>query len=374
MASTDIFNRKVSVPEWMAKWWKFDQAFSARVMAGGWANMTKKELGYAEIQTAILALAVAGCAVIGKDQKPLPTVDQLYSPAGEMVPMNMFGQSVIFYSTHPEYIELGLVAEQVQVIQLEDSGIYKAMQIMEVQDADGDLIYNIMFQTKKGEVEQEWVVLINDTFNKLDIVQKDGKTEFVADMGSNMGQITPTEIIIDTPKEDAQIPISLDSVIGLISGAKPVLAADEATSTLESSPTFTPTETSTPTATATETATPPLIPSKYALKAAEGLGDGAKAIRFLVSSFDGKHDGPYGKEWYYVVESGNEKWILAMFANYYDPITGRGNICLKGDCSDLVGKVIDVIVPPGTEYYDPGGELHNGIPYVLAAAIIEGEK
>ena len=81
MASVDIFNRKASVPEWIAKWWEFDRTFSVKVMAGEWWRMTKEERGYGKLQAGVnlfIATAIGACAVSSRDQKTpeLPPTSQ----------------------------------------------------------------------------------------------------------------------------------------------------------------------------------------------------------------------------------------------------------------------------------------------------------
>lgn len=61
MASIDFLRNRVPVPEWAARWWKFDQDFSAKVMAGDWTNMRKEDLIYGATQ-GILAVAIATAA------------------------------------------------------------------------------------------------------------------------------------------------------------------------------------------------------------------------------------------------------------------------------------------------------------------------
>jgi len=240
-----LIGKRIHIPKMVEDWWEFDRAFSAKVMAGDWANMTRKELGYTEIQVAMLAVAIAACSVIGKDQQTPQTIDQLYSPSGEIVPINMFGQSEIFYSVRPEFIDLGLVAQQVQVIQLDNSDQYTAMQIMEVQDANGENFYNFMFQAKDGQVKQEWAVLIDDTFYELNITETNGKNAFVPDLTVPVGELTDSQLKVFLPGEEGIVPIPTADIIGFFSGVQPVLAADEATSTPK--PTETPTPNKLPT-------------------------------------------------------------------------------------------------------------------------------
>mgnify|MGYP001579248761 FL=1 len=71
MASIDIFNSKVPIPEWVARGLEFDRAFSAKVMAGDWRNMKKEDVMYAGSQ-ALLALAVAACGLVDRGPSKPP--------------------------------------------------------------------------------------------------------------------------------------------------------------------------------------------------------------------------------------------------------------------------------------------------------------
>lgn len=138
--------------------------------------------------------------------------------------------------------------------------------------------------------------------------------------------------------------------------------------TLEPSPTATTILIKDPTEKPTSVAT--LEPSETAKKIAETAG--ATAKRFNIIRFDGKFPGSHGDYWFYTATDGVQEWTIAISTNYYDPKTGRGQVCTKGNCQHLEGKVIDavILVKDGINYYDPTGENHNNKPYVYVAGII----
>ncbi len=261
-----LIGKRVHVPKLVSDWLDFDRAFSAKVMAGNWRGMREKDLIYAGIQ-ATLAAALVGCAVVGRDLKTEGTPTLAYSPSGEIVPVNMFGQDTIFYSAQPAFVELGLSARQVEVVQLGGSDQYTALQLMEVQDKKGETFYNLMFQGKNSQVKQEWAVLLADSpqspesvLYQLDLVSENGHNVFVANMDKPLGNLTPTQLQINLPGENGVVPVPTADLIGLFTGVHPVLAADESTSTpvatLMPTPRPIPTETFTLEPTVAPTLTP----------------------------------------------------------------------------------------------------------------------
>mgnify|MGYP001612361480 FL=1 len=113
-------------------------------------------------------------------------------------------------------------------------------------------------------------------------VAKDYIDKNVITDGSSQLEPNPTNVI-GVPESTLDAPKDLKI---------PTLPVTEVPPTPKPLPSMTftlpPTETPTSTATVTETAATILTPSGYALKAAGELGEGAKAIRLLVSSFEGK--------------------------------------------------------------------------------------
>ena len=115
--------------------------------------------------------------------------------------------------------------------------------------------------------------------------------------------------------------------------------------------------------------------SEYGQQLKFESGDTIKAFKII--ELQGKFPGPYGDYWYYRATDGAREWTVAIFTNYYNPDTGTGAVCSRGNCAKLPGKTVDIIFLWGfddeysiKEFYDPIGELHEGRPYISTSGII----
>lgn len=128
-----------------------------------------------------------------------------------------------------------------------------------------------------------------------------------------------------------------------------------------------------------ETDEPEIVPtlelSEYGQQLKFESGDIIKAFKII--GLKGKFPGPYGDYWYYTATDGAQEWTVAIFANHYNPDTGIGSSCTRGNCWNLPGKVVDVMYLSWIddkysmkEFYDPEGELHEGKPYIYASGLI----